>query len=198
MDLKKLFDAISKKSGKKGITNLIIVILILILALITISAFKGSGNSFANSVQVKSQNKNAVITSDEKTVSETEVENKLKDTLQLIDGVGKVEVMVYFEGGEEQVPAVNENNSDNYTEEKDNSGGTRNTTQKNTGSTVVLTNDGTKSEPLIIKTYKPKVSGVIIVAEGADDKGIQYEITKAVVNLFSITADKVNVYAMKK
>lgn len=198
MDLKRLLDAISKKFGNKSITNLIIVILILILALITISAFKGSGNSFANSVQIKSQDKNAVSTSDEKTVSETEVENKLRDTLELIDGVGRVEVMVYFEGGEEQVPAVNETDSDNYTEEKDNQGGTRNTTQKNTGSTVVLTSDGSKSEPLIIKTYKPKVSGVIIVAEGADDKGIQYEITKAVINLFNIGADKVNVYAMKK
>jgi stage III sporulation protein AG len=198
MDLKRLLDAISKKFGNKSITNLIIVILILILALITISAFKGSGNSFANSVQVKSHDKNAVSTSDEKTVSETEVENKLRDTLELIDGVGRVEVMVYFEGGEEQVPAVNETDSDNYTEEKDNEGGTRNTTQKNTGSTVVLTSDGSKSEPLIIKTYKPKVSGVIIVAEGADDKGIQYEITKAVINLFNIAADKVNVYAMKK
>lgn len=198
MDLKKLLDAISKKFGNKSITNLIIVILILILALITISAFKGSGSSFANSVQVKSNDKNAVSTSDEKTVSETEVENKLRDTLELIDGVGRVEVMVYFEGGEEQVPAVNETDSDNYTEEKDNEGGTRNTTQKNTGSTVVLTSDGSKSEPLIIKTYKPKVSGVIIVAEGADDKGIQYEITKAVINLFNIGADKVNVYAMKK
>jgi stage III sporulation protein AG len=129
---------------------------------------------------------------------ETEVQDKLKETLEKIDGVGKVDVMVSFESGEEQVPAVNVNDSTSTTQEKDTEGGTRSTTQKNDGSTVVITNQGDKSEPLIVKTYKPKVSGVCVVAEGAENKVTELRISKAVVNLFNISQNKVNVYPMKK
>ena len=129
---------------------------------------------------------------------ETAVQDRLKETLEKVDGVGKVEVMVSFESGEEQVPAVNINDSTSVAEEKDTQGGTRNTTQKNDGSTVVITNQGDKSEPLIVKTYKPKVSGVCVVAEGAEDKITELRISKAVINLFNIPENKVNVYPMKK
>ena len=122
----------------------------------------------------------------------------LKSTLEQIDGVGKVEVMISFESGEEHVPAVNINDSTNTTQEKDNAGGTRNTTQKNNGSTVVTTSDGSKSEPLILKTYNPKVLGVCVVAEGAENKVTELRISKAVTDLFGISGDKVNVYPMKK
>jgi len=93
---------------------------------------------------------------------------------------------------------MNVNDSTNTTNEKDNSGGTRNTTQNNNGSTVVMKNDGDKSEPLIVKTYKPKVSGIVVVAQGAEDNITELRISKAVMDLFDITDDKINVYPMKK
>lgn len=198
MDLKNLIEGFKKNPNNKNISNLVIVVLVLVLILVTVSAFKGTTSQAVNKNQVNNGKANDVKNSNISMDEEVGLEDKLKNTLELIDGVGKVEAMVYFDSGEEQVPAMNVNDSTDYTEEKDNAGGTRNTTQKNSGSTVVLTNNGDKTEPLIVKTYKPKVSGVIVVAEGASDKVVQYKITQAVVNLFNIPADKVNVYAMKK
>lgn len=172
---------------------------------LTISFFKSSNISSAQYLK-QDNNKNGNTNKTEQETSldkssqdyETSIQDKLKDTLEKIDGVGRVEVMVSFESGEEQVPAVNINDSTSNTEEKDNEGGIRNTTQKNNGSTVVITNEGDKSKPLIVKIYKPKVSGVCVVAEGAEDKITGLRISKAVVDLFSIPENKVNVYPMKK
>ena len=61
-----------------------------------------------------------------------------------------------------------------------------------------MENKNGQSAPLIVKTYKPKVVGVMVVAEGADDSKIKYEISQAVSNLYGLSLDKVNVYPMKK
>lgn len=211
MDFKKLFEKLYKNnekntSDKKNVANLLIVLLVGVLIVLTVSFFKTS-NTLGIQTPNNGDNKNLNKASssdkqinEEKTSGEYEaaIQQKLKDTLEKIDGVGRTEVMVSFESGEEQVPAVNINDSTSNTEEKDNEGGTRNTTQKNNGSTVVITNEGEKSKPLIVKTYKPKVSGVCVVAEGADNKVTELRITKAVVDLFNIPESKVNVYPMKK
>ncbi|NMM61377.1 stage III sporulation protein AG [Clostridium sp. P21] len=211
-DLKKLFKKLFKKhigeennsflNDKKNRVNLFIVFLVGVLILITISFFKTSNTQIsAQGTNVKNEDKEQQKSEDQDGDSEkyeSTVQDKLKSTLEKIEGVGKVDVMVNFESGEEQVPAVNVSDSTNNTEEKDTEGGVRNSTQKNNGSTVVITNDGSKSKPLIVKKYKPKVSGVCVVAEGAENKVTELRITKAVINLFNISENKVNVYPMKK
>ncbi|MBA5850616.1 stage III sporulation protein AG [Clostridium sp. cel8] len=210
MNLKKWVSYISKKvdesnlKNKGKVVNLIIIFLIGILMIITVDFFKTPQLSNSQSVvstNYKSDTEEDTTNLDESSDSseyERSVENKLKNTLEKIQGVGNVDVMINFKSGEEQVPAVNINDSTNVTNEKDQSGGVRTTTQSNNGSTVVVTNNGDKSEPLIVKTYKPKVSGVCIVAEGAENKITELRIAKAVEDLFDITDDKVNVYPMKK
>lgn len=215
MDFKKWLEKLKKSDedkndlGKKIMPNLLILLLAGVLIVMMVSSYKATNlpsvqvsnfNGGSNKEDNKSDGNAATATSSTKPSQdyETTVQDKLKETLGKIDGVGKVDVMVSFESGEEQVPAVNINDSTSTTEEKDNEGGTRNTTQKNDGSTVVITNQGDKSEPLIVKTYKPKVSGVCVVAEGAENKVTELRISKAVVNLFNIPENKVNVYPMKK
>lgn len=213
MDFKKWLEKLKKSDGdkdalsKKVMPNLLIVLLAGVLIVMMVSSYKaanlpGVQTLNSNGGSNKSNNKadGTTSTSEDKVSGdyETAVQDKLKETLEKIDGVGKVDVMVSFESGEEQVPAVNINDSNSTTQEKDTEGGTRSTTQKNNGSTVVITNEGDKSEPLIVKKYKPKVSGVCVVAEGAEDKVTELRISKAVVNLFSIAENKVNVYPMKK
>lgn len=209
MNFKKWFSGIIKtldtknlKNKNKGV-NLLIIFLIGVLMIITVSFFKTPDSNKAqttnsNNSSSKSTASNETQDKSDSSDYEKSVEAKLKDTLEKIDGVGKVDVMISFESGEEQVPAVNINDSKNTTQEKDTSGGTRNTVQDNNGSTVVTTNDGDKSKPLILKTYKPKVSGVCIVAEGAENEITELRISKAVMDLFNITEDKINVYPMKK
>lgn len=193
MDFKKTLEKFTKEKKNKYIYNLLILSLFGILLILGASMFKDTNASVQNNKDTSKE-----VAYKEGSSYETTLENQLKERLEKMDGVGKVSVMIYFEGGEEQVPAVNLNDSTNVTDEKDTSGGTRNTTQKNNGSTVVITSDGSKNEPLIVKKYKPKITGVLIVAEGAEDKIVELNIRKAVSNLFNISYDKLNVYPMKK
>lgn len=154
-----------------------------------------SNNNTNNSKNSQNKTKNEVKPSKD---YETSMENKLKSTLEQIDGVGKVQVMIYFGSGEEEVPAANENKTKSVTDETDNSGGKRTTTQDLDGSTIVTSKDGDKESPFILKDYKPQITGVCVVAEGADNSVIKLNIVNAVVDLFQLNEDKVNVYPMKK
>lgn len=191
--MKLFFGDEDKTKDKKLAHNLIIIAIICAVFLIAVSSFKDNSKSTnANVTQNGSKDENQY------TDYEKATENKLKSVLGQIDGVGKVNVMITFENGEEQVPAINVTDSKNYTEEKDNEGGNRNTTQENNGSTVVMSNTGDKSQPFIVKTLSPKVTGVIVVAEGADDRVVSLSITNAVMDIFNLSPDKVNVLPMKK
>jgi stage III sporulation protein AG len=123
--------------------------------------------------------------------------NELKSMLTKMKGVGRVDVMISFESGEEIVPAVNINDGVSSTNEKDNEGGERKTTQNNKGSQVVMTTKGGDSQPVVLKKNNPKVLGVMIVAEGAKDKQVQLDVKNAVASLLGIQSNKVNVYPME-
>lgn len=200
--LKKVFpteEVKIEKSKNNKFPNFLIICLSVILAgmlVILVSDFFKS----TSTVKLNSQEK-AVLPENVSFNTqdyEAAAENKLKTVLEDMDGVGKVKVMITFDGSEEQIPAINVNDSTNTTKEKDPAGGTRDTTQKNNGSTIVITNDGIKNQPLIIKTAKPKVVGVCVIAEGAKDRVIELKITQAVTRLYNIPADKVSVFPMKK
>lgn len=210
--MKKLFDtdrvkkSLKDKNGKDYTKKLVLLAIIGVFCIMASNIFKTP-----NTVKVNSKNKDNISQNEEKEVKsmnsaknnemsdeEKEIEEKLKDTLENIDGVGKVKVMVYFKGGEEQIPAINVNDSTSLTEEKDTDGGTRKVTQKNDGKTIVMMNTEKGTEPFVVKKNKPEVSGVCVVAEGADDNLIKLQIHKAVVNLFDLKEKDVNVYSMKK
>lgn len=188
MDFKKLMDYFKGGNKKKNLfTNIIILGLIGVLVVI-VSSFFSSTDSLLTSQNSKKQETKIENESSSQNIEnyETSVENKLKNTLEDMDGVGKVQIMLYFESGEEQVPAFNVNKSTSTIDETDNSGGKRTTTQNSDGDTVVMSKDGDKESPLILKKYKPKVTGVCIVAEGAENEATKLSITNAVVDLFGI------------
>lgn len=200
-ELKKLFTSeeikIEKSKNNKFPNFLIVCLSCILLGIIVVL-----GNDYFKStsaVKINSEDKPIIENIGSSTQdSELAAENKLKSVLEDIDGVGRVKVMLTFDGSEEQIPAVNINDSTNNTKEKDPSGGTRDITQKNNGSTIVITNDGSKNQPLIIKTTKPKIIGVVVVADGAKDRSIELKITQAVTRLYNVPSDKVSVFPMKK
>ena len=118
--------------------------------------------------------------------------------IKKIEGVGDVDVMITFESGEQKVPAYDKSTQISKTEESDTSGGTRVNNQNTDGSKVVMTTKDGDNEPFILTTYKPKVIGVIAVAEGAENSKTKYEIEQAISKLYDLSLDKVNVYSMKK
>lgn len=196
MDFKKLMEEIKKFKNIKNIYNIVVLFLVGVLIVIVSTFFKESSTGVvANTMASKEQEE--VITREELKDYEQAQNNKLKYMLSQMKGVGRVEVMIHLEDDGELVPAININNGSSSINEKDNEGGVRSTTQNNNGSTVVITNKGSNSEPLILKKYYPKINGVMIVAEGAQDKQIQFDIVKVVSQTFNIPINKVNVYPMK-
>lgn len=190
-----------KGGNKKLLLNLAIIILAGIL-LILISDIVG--NLTKKKAPVKDNGNVEVDTNSALPVSkagndyEDTLKNDLASTLSQIQGVGRISVMIYFESGEESVPGVNKNNNSKKTEEKDTEGGTRNTIEDINGETTVLLNKGSDTEPFIVKKVKPKIGGVMVVAEGADNIAIKEQLLNSVRTLLNIPASKVAVMTMKK
>lgn len=205
MDKDKLNGQMNKLMQNKKFVNCLIALLVIIFLWLAASNFIGDdagltkGNNNTNSpVGAQEVSSDDGITISKKLLDyEEQKKQELKDILSKIDGVGEVEVEIYFESSEVLVPATNSSIQTSETEEQDNNGGNRVTKQETQGTTVVMKNDSNTSEPFIAKTYKPQITGVIIVAEGAKSSKITYEIQKAVASFYDLSLDTVNVYPMK-
>lgn len=203
MDKDKFNDEINKLMKNKKFVNCLIVLLVIIFLWLALSNFigddaglrKGNGNNTPNGAEEVSTD-DGITTSKELLDYEAQKKEELKSILSKIDGVGQVDVEIYFESSEVLVPATNSSIQKSETQEEDNNGGNRVTKQETEGTTVVMQSDSSTSEPFITKTYKPQITGIIIVAEGAKSSKITYDIQKAVSNFYNLSLDKVNVYPM--
>jgi stage III sporulation protein AG len=203
MDKDKIIKEIKKILAQKQLRNLIAVCIVLGFILIAMNVLLPSSKNLINnklSSGASAENvDNTAISNetDEKSYEENQ-KTDLKNILKKMNGVGDVEVMMSFENGEQKVPAYDKNTQKSTTEETDNQGGKRVNNQNTDGTTVVMTTSNGNNEPFILTTYKPKINGVIILAEGAANSKIKYEIEQAVSKLYNLSLDKVNVYSMKK
>ena len=196
-------DKMSKIFKQKNITNLIILLLLVIMFYLVVSYFTGVNNitksEKTNLEKVSKEDMNSNSQKDSEVLSYQEKQEKdLERILGKINGVGSVDVVINFQSSEVKVPAVDNSSQKSTTEETDSEGGTRVNSQETDGDKIVMSNSSNGSEPVILKTEKPEVLGVMVVAEGAEDSKIKYEITKAISSLYNISVDKVNVLAMKK
>jgi len=203
MDKNKIIKEIKKILAQKQLKNLIAVCIVLGFVLIAMNVLLPSSKTLSSnkvSSGVTAENaENSSVTKekDEKNYEEQQ-KTDLKNILKKMNGVGDVEVMMSFENGEKKVPAYDKNSQKSTTEETDNQGGKRVNNQNTDGENIVMTTSDGNNEPFILTTYKPKIIGVIILAEGAANSKTKYEIEQAVSKLYNLSLDKVNVYSMKK
>ena len=193
MDFKKLKNEVSKLFKNKYMVNILAVLLVIGFILIAITILAPGLLNGKNEVLTEENN-----TKVNTTVSTYEDKQKIELTniLRKIDGVGEVDVMINFESGEEKVAAYDSTNQTTKTEETDTNGGKRVSDQQNDTTKVVMSSESGGNSPVILKTYKPKVIGVVITAEGAESSKVRYDIEKAVSSLYGISVEKVNVYPM--
>lgn len=193
---------LKKILSQKKLNNLIIVCIILCFVLIAMNVLfpsnKKVNNKITSSVSQDNTNNTTFNTQGKEEDYEEKQKNDLKNILKKMNGVGDVDVMISFENGEEKVPAYDKSIQTSTTEETDNEGGKRTNNQNTDGSKVVMSNSDGGNEPFILTTYKPKITGIVIVAEGAENSKTKYEIEQAVSKLYNVTLNKVNVYSMKK
>ncbi|WP_297435022.1 stage III sporulation protein AG [uncultured Clostridium sp.] len=200
MEDNKIEIILGKLKKNKKVGPLLIILLVLIII--------GFGLSYLgdiNNISKKEEGKVTILNGDEDASIPTidhEYEEKqrtdLSKILSKIEGVGNVEVMLRFGGSEIKVPATDNNNKQSTTEETDSEGGKRVNTEALDDDKVVMKNDEDGNSPYILETKKPEVTGVMIVAQGAQDSKVKYEISKAVASLYDISLEDVSIFPMEE
>ncbi|PFA62342.1 stage III sporulation protein AG [Bacillus sp. AFS015802] len=124
---------------------------------------------------------------------EDQYENQLKEALDQIVGVSDVYVVVNVEATESKIYEKKESTQIQSTDEEDKNGGKRSVEDKSREEEVVIVRSGDKEVPIVKETKKPKVSGVLVVAKGADNIQIKKWIIEAVTRALDVPSHRVSV-----
>lgn len=123
-------------------------------------------------------------------------ETQLEEILENIIGVGKVEVMVNLDSTPEIVVEKNRDTRSATTSEVDKDKATRNQSDQSRNEQVVVLN-AKQEQPVVVKTVKPKVRGVLVVAKGAENIQVKAWITEAVQKVLEVPAYKISILPKK-
>ncbi len=124
------------------------------------------------------------------------MERRLKQILEDMQGVGKVEVMITLKDeGEQKVEKDRSRNSQN-TQEEDGTVVRSNTQQQSQEETVYADGSGSGGTPFVTKEVVPSVEGVLVVAEGGGNAQVAKNISDAVLALFPVEVHKIKVVKM--
>lgn len=128
--------------------------------------------------------------------SKDEIERKLEDILEKIDGAGDVEVMITYQDSGTQVVEKDKNTSENSLEESDSTGGVRSTKEQQLQESTVYEEADAGNTPFVSKELLPKVEGILIVASGGDNQKVKQNISEAVLALFQVEAHRIKIVKM--
>ncbi len=107
---------------------------------------------------------------------ERELEARLGEVLSKMAGAGEVSVFVTVASEGEKVLAVE--------------------TEQAEDGTVTTTPILSGGEPIVLEERKPEITGVLIVAEGADDLNVRFNLLEAAASVLNINQSIIKVYTM--
>jgi len=192
--------------GEKKPTTLqyVIVILVLGIAFMLVSNIVTSNQSQTiETMNTTNQNQEQAVFKQKDSNNssirsyEDEYENQLKEALETMIGVDDVTVVVNVESTSEKVLEKNKVIQSQKTNETDREGGTRKVEDQSIDEQVVIVRQGDKEAPIVIKTEKPEIRGVLIVAKGAENVQIKKMIIDAVTRVLDVPSHKVAVLPKK-
>lgn len=125
---------------------------------------------------------------------EAYLEEKTARTLQYVEGVGKVKVMITLKSSAQKIIEKDQQSSSQTTEEEDSQGGTRTSNDISSDRTSIYeqNSDGSQS-PYVSKELLPEIEGVVVIADGGDNAVVVQNITEAVQALFGVEAHKIKI-----
>ncbi len=129
---------------------------------------------------------------------EEHYENQLKELLDEMIGVQDAEVMVILDSTFRKIVEKEISKQESTTDETDKNGGKRKSTTSQLDEKVIIIDGKDGKEPFIISVEKPKVTGVLIVADGAENLQVKNWIIEAVSKVFDMPSHKVSVLAKKQ
>ena len=162
---------------KTGKVKIIFFIGILGIALIFLSEFTASEE------HSKQTDTNKISSFSYETYAQ-DMENRLQEILEKIDGVGKTEVMLTVGSTEEYIYAQEEKIKNS---EKDFS----------SESQYVMIGSGNDKQALLKKVVTPEISGVVIICEGGDSSIVKEKVYKSISAAFNIPSSQIYVAKLR-
>lgn len=189
MKMQDFMQKIKEKKLKRSDWLILVLagILILIIALPTDT--KGKKQAEKSKENISKENNTMEASKDE-------IERKLEDILEKIDGAGDVKVMITYQDSGTQVVEKDKNTSENSLEESDSTGGIRSTKEQQLQESTVYEEADAGNTPFVSKELLPKVEGILIVASGGDNQKVKQNISEAVLALFQVEAHRIKIVKM--
>ena len=164
----KISDLTEKVKNNKKIKYLLIGLLIAVLIVAIL---------FPSINKIKGDNEDTLTQNTDYVAS---LENKLSQTLSKVDGVGKVSVVITVKSGMETVLAMKTT-----------------VTETSNGTETVQTPIIVNGDTIVVKELYPEITGVLIVAEGAENITVMKRLQQATVSLLDVKIDQIEILGMK-
>lgn len=189
MKMQDFMQKIKEKKLKRSDWLILVLagILILIIALPTDTKEKKQAEEAKENISKENNTMEA---------SKDEIERKLEDILEKIDGAGDIKVMITYQDSGTQVVEKDKNTSENSLEESDSTGGVRSTKEQQLQESTVYEEADAGNTPFVSKELLPKVEGILIVASGGDNQKVKQNISEAVLALFQVEAHRIKIVKM--
>ena len=193
-----MFKEFFKKNGeendkKKNIENIIVFIIILIITVLIINVMWSSDD---NKSKNKSEDTTKVLAQTTTANEEQDnLENRLENILERINGVGKAKVLIKYSESSSVVAVYNETKSESTTQENDGSSN-KDVKQTESKKEVAYTDENGKNTPITEKVIMPVIEGAIITAQGAGNANIKASIVSAVEAVTGLAVHKIQVFEM--
>ncbi len=176
----------------KSIKNIEIVVVVLIICVMFLIYF---GTNKENTTSTtKSNNSTIDIQYISASQYAKDLEGKLEETLSQIQGAGNVSVVITLESSSELIIAKTIE-----TTKKSESVTTNGTTTKTENVEIIekplIVSGKNGDEPIILLEVMPKISGIVVVAQGATDINVKLNILKALQALLTIPNGNIEILA---
>ena len=116
-------------------------------------------------------------------------ELRLERLLSQVDGAGDVAVMLSLKAGAERVLAEDLETDEAYSDDK---------SDRQESRRIVLTGSRSDGDALTVQYIYPEYQGAVVVAEGAGNADIRLKLTKAVMAVTGLGADRISIVKMEE
>ena len=177
---------------KKQIENIVVFIIILIVTVLIINSMWLGEESESKENTIDASKVLAQTTSSQ----QDELEGKLEDILESMNGVGKVKVLIKYSESSTIVAMYNETISESISKENDGDGGTKDVKEIENKKEIVYSDEDGTNKPITEKVVMPVIEGAIITAQGAGNANVKASIVSAVEAVTGLAVHKIQVFEM--
>lgn len=110
------------------------------------------------------------------------MQGQVKDILEQVEGVGKVDVMITLHASREKVTL-----KDNVVNQ-----------EKREEESVLIEDENRSTSPYVVQEVEPQVEGILVVCGGGNQPAVQREIIAAISALFPVESHKIKVMKSKE